>query len=64
MRNDKVAKYKDGLVGYLTGIREYLLELTMNPLMCLEQSVYHPILCYNGRFDAIVEMEYVFLRLF
>jgi hypothetical protein len=57
MRNETTSKYTEKLVGYLSGLREYLRELKFNPLMRLEQSVYHPILCYNGRFDAIVEME-------
>lgn len=50
-------KYLGKLVGYLSGIREYLCELKVNPLIRLEKSTYHPILSYTGRFDAIVEME-------
>jgi hypothetical protein len=50
-------KYEDSLVGYLSGIREYLCELKVNPLIRLEKSTCHPILAYTGRFDAIVELE-------
>jgi hypothetical protein len=50
IHNETAVKYKDKLIGYLSGIREYLRELKFNPLMRLEQSVYHPILCYNGRY--------------
>lgn len=56
-RGEKSVKYKDKLVGYLSGIREYLKTLNINPLMRMEKSAHHPILCYNGRFDAIIEME-------
>jgi hypothetical protein len=49
-------KYVDTLVGYLSGIREYLCELKVNPLIRLEKSTFHPILSYTGRFDAIVEI--------
>lgn len=50
-------KYMESLIGYLSGIREYLRELKPNPLTRLEKSTYHPTLCYTGRFDAIVEIE-------
>lgn len=50
-------KYADKLVGYLSGIREYLRGLKVNPMIRLEKSTYHPLLCYTGRFDAVVEIE-------
>jgi hypothetical protein len=45
------------LIGYLYAIRQFLVDLKPNPLMRLEEPTYHPMLCYNGRFDAILEIE-------
>jgi hypothetical protein len=50
-------KYAKELIGYLKGIREFLRTLRVNPLIQLEQPIHHPLLCYTGRFDAIIEIE-------
>lgn len=40
----------------------FLPSLKVNKLMCMERKVYHPLLCYHGKFDALIELKYV--RLF
>ncbi|KAI6238249.1 hypothetical protein M3Y99_00724300 [Aphelenchoides fujianensis] len=51
------AAYEKELERALGRIDEFLRTLAPNPLMRLEQSAGHPLLCYTGRFDAIVELD-------
>lgn len=37
----------------------FLPNIKVNKMMCMEKKVYHPLLCYHGKFDALIEFEYV-----
>jgi len=50
-------KYIGELKGYLTGVRSFLSGLASSNRIRLESKVCHPLLCYVGKFDAIIELD-------